>query len=50
MTTKVRTSIAIAIFALTWGGIAELSGNEFFAGIFTVEAAAPGLAAIFIGA
>jgi hypothetical protein len=47
MTTKVRTSIAIAIFALAWGGIAALSGNEFFAGIFTVEALAAGFSCNF---
>jgi hypothetical protein len=50
MNTKVRTSIAIAVFALAWSVIAALSGNEFFAGIFTVEAVAAGLAAIFIAA
>jgi hypothetical protein len=50
MAAKVRTLIAIAIFALIWGGIAGLSGNEFFAGIFTVEALIAGLAPILIAA
>lgn len=50
MTVKVRESIAIAIFALACGGIAGSFGNEFFAGIFAVEAVAAGLIAIFIAA
>jgi hypothetical protein len=50
MATKVRSSITIAIFALAWGGIAESSGYEFFAGIFTVEGVVAALAAIFIAA
>jgi len=49
MNAKVRESIAIGLFALSCGWIAGLLGEEFFAGVFTVEALGAGLNAYISG-
>jgi hypothetical protein len=50
MNAKVRESIAIGLFAFSCGWIAGLFGEEFFAGVFTVEALGAGLISIFLAA
>jgi hypothetical protein len=50
MNAKIRESIAIGLFAFSCSLIAGLFGEEFFAGVFTVEALGAGLISIFLAA
>jgi hypothetical protein len=50
MNARVRESLAIGLFALFCGWIAGLFGEDFFTGVFTVEALGAGLISIFLAA